>query len=275
VSTTVDAELDRLLAEFDGRLGLAAENLATGERLERRADEQFDTASVIKLPILIEVLRQVQAGQHDLAERLELKTDHYSEGSGVLKDVQPGLRPTIRDACTLMTTVSDNVATNMLIDLVGIEAVNGTMRDLGAPGTVLLRRVSLDWSLGPLGLSTPSDCVLLLKGLAQGTILDAEHSALALDILRRQQYNDFLNRHLLYDTNKARSEPDQSLVIYSKSGWTREQRNDVGLIREPGLHYAIALFARGYPGLPRHPDNPAVVALQRASKLVYDYWRPR
>ena len=268
----VESRLDEVLGSYEGRFGLAAENLLTGERVERRAREQFDTASVIKLPILIEVLRRVQAGDHRLDQRLEMASEHYSEGSGVLKDLQPGVDLSLRDTCVLMVTVSDNVATNMLIDLVGIEAVNRTMRAVGAEQTVLLRRVSLDWSLGPLGWSSPADCVLLLKGLDRGVILDAERSAVAMDILRRQQVSDFLNRFLPYDASKARLDPEHSLVIASKSGWTRQQRNDVGLISSEGLRYAVALFAEGYPGLTRHPDHPPVLALQRVSRVIYEHF---
>jgi beta-lactamase class A len=269
---SIQADLDRLLDGFAGRFGLAAENLLTGERLERRGREQFDTASVIKLPILIEALRRVQVGELRLEQRLRMQASHYSEGSGVLKDLQPGVDLSLRDVCTLMVTVSDNVATNMLIDLLGIESVNATMRSLGAEQTVLLRRVSLDWSLGPLGLTTPFDCVTLLVGLERGTLLDAQRSAVALDILRRQQVSDFLNRYLPYDANRARLDPAGSLVIASKSGWTRQQRNDVGLVTAPGVRYAVALFAEGYPGLPRHPDHPPVLTLQRVSRAIYDHF---
>jgi hypothetical protein len=75
-----------------------------------------------------------------------------------------------------------------------------------------------------------------------------------------------------YDANRARLDPSASLVIASKSGWTRQQRNDVGLVTAPGVRYAVALFAEGYPGLPRHPDHPPVLTLQRVSRAIYDHF---
>src|SRR5262245_29886393 len=110
--------------ESGGKLYFAFEALQSGEHLEHRADERVPTASVIKLPILVHVAFAVQEGQLAWDEPLVLTQDTQSPGTGVLKEMTVGLRLTLRDVCYLMTALSDNTATNMLIEHLGIAAIN-------------------------------------------------------------------------------------------------------------------------------------------------------
>jgi len=115
--------LRKLDQEFSGTLAVAARGLA-GQPARRpaiayRAGETFPAASVIKLPILVEAYRQVDEGRLDLSERIPLRAEDRVGGSGVLKELEPGAALTLRDLLTLMIVVSDNTATNMVIDRVG------------------------------------------------------------------------------------------------------------------------------------------------------------
>ncbi|MGH2614774.1 MAG: serine hydrolase, partial [Thermomicrobiales bacterium] len=115
-----------------GEIAFAAANLATGEEVARNAERPMPTASVFKLPLLAEVYRQVNAGDLDLDERVTLRAEDVVMGSGILRDFGPGLQPTLRDLAMMMIVVSDNSATNLLLDRVGgPERVNATMRELG------------------------------------------------------------------------------------------------------------------------------------------------
>ncbi|MGH2626965.1 MAG: serine hydrolase, partial [Anaerolineales bacterium] len=130
------------------------ETLARGESA-RNAEAAYPAASCIKIPIMVEVFRQVEAGTLDLAAPLVYRPEQRVEGSGILRDLTPGLSLTVRDAVVLMIIVSDNSATNMLIETVGgPAAVNETMGRMGYPQLVLHRPIAFDVET-PLAEGTP------------------------------------------------------------------------------------------------------------------------
>jgi beta-lactamase class A len=124
------ARLDDLGAELGGTVGVCARNLATGVTVAHRADERFPLASVFKVPVMVEVMRQVDRGVLRLDERLTLTEADKSPGSTLIH-CHPGLALTVRDLLYLMITLSDNTATDMLWRRVGLGSVNATMRALG------------------------------------------------------------------------------------------------------------------------------------------------
>jgi len=262
-----------IAADFDGALGLAATNLLNGETLAYNADRSFSLASVIKLVVMLEALRRVQRGELDLDARHRLGQDTRTKGSGVLKDLDDGLALTLRDLLTLMIAQSDNVATNMLLDLVGVDAVTRLARRLDMPGTVLHRRITFQDGLGPLAEGTPTEFCRLLERLARRELLTPALSDLALTILERQQFQDMIPRELPYDPYLARwGPPGEHLTVASKSGWVQGVRNDVGIVRGPGVFYALALFSEGASDARRSADNRGVLAVARLSRLVYDHF---
>ncbi len=135
-------QLDGMAAAYHGKLALFAKNLKTGETVAIRADEPVQTASVIKLPIMLEAMYQVRAGKHRLDERLRLTEGNQVAGSGVMMLLDPGLQPTLKDTMTLMIVLSDNTATNVMIDAVGIPAVNARLAAMGLKNTYLYKKVS-------------------------------------------------------------------------------------------------------------------------------------
>ena len=123
--------LDSAIAAVPAVTGMAAKHLVTGQELAHRADDIYFTASTFKVPILVELYRQVDMGIVDPSARLELTDADRSPGSGVLKELASGLRLTVRDLATLMIIISDNTATDMLYRLVGPDRLDKTMRELG------------------------------------------------------------------------------------------------------------------------------------------------
>ena len=125
--------LDHIEKEFGGVLGVSAQGIGKQSdlpRINRQADETFPAASTIKVPILYTALRLADLGRVSLSERIPLTAEDQVAGSGVLRDLEPGLEPTFYDLLMLMTIVSDNTATNMVIDRIGT-AVNDDAKDLG------------------------------------------------------------------------------------------------------------------------------------------------
>jgi beta-lactamase class A len=129
IGTRAQAEraLDAIVDQAGGEVALAAMNLTTGEEVGRNAERSMPTASVFKLPLLVEVFRQAEEGTLDLDERVTLDAEDFVMGSGILRDFGPGLQPTLRDLAMMMVIVSDNSATNLLLDRVGgPQQVNAT-----------------------------------------------------------------------------------------------------------------------------------------------------
>ncbi len=141
---SLEAQLREIRDKVDGRMALYVENLATGETVAIDADSSYETFSVIKVPIMATVLQRVKEGKLRLDERVSLRADQRRIPSGVLYALDPGLEPTVRDLLTLMTIISDNVATDALTDLVGRDAVTSFMASLGLPNT-RIRFSDLDW----------------------------------------------------------------------------------------------------------------------------------
>jgi len=161
-ASPLEAALRAVRETVDGRMAIYVENLATGERVAIDADSAFETFSVIKVPIMAAVLQRVQDGTLTLTDRVTLRADQARLPSGVLYALDAGLQPTVKDLLTLMTIISDNVATDALGDLVGREAVTALMTRLGLPNT-RVHFSDLEWDrlwlsgLDPAYASAPGD----------------------------------------------------------------------------------------------------------------------
>jgi len=269
---TIQEHLSRIQNEFSGRYALFAEHLGTGEIVQFGTMVPMETASTIKLPILVEALRQVEHGQLDLKSLVELDSADLVEGSGVLQTLTLGLQLSLLDVLRLMITVSDNVATNMVLRIIGLSSVNHAMHALGLRDTEIKKRI--DFSLpGPIGLSTPYDLALLLKGIYQRTLISPQASEIMYQILTQQQYNTILTRYLPYDLlNHDDDEPP--VRVASKSGSLKGVRNDCGIITSPWGDFVLAIMSEGAEDLRFHMDNEAMVLLPHASRAIFDYFVP-
>ncbi|MEQ1472435.1 MAG: serine hydrolase, partial [Candidatus Acidiferrum sp.] len=195
------SEVDRTL---DGVLGVAIEDLSTGQKYELRGDAVFPQASSIKIAVLAELYHQNQQALHGTAGKAKL-TDMYTMQSADLvadSDIMGGLTPgvtriTNRDLATMMIAVSDNSATNVLIDRVGMENVNGLLDGLGLRST-RLRRKMMDIkaaSEGRENISTPLEMLTLLETIYQGKVLDKDSTVDFLKMLSTHK-SGFLARDL-------------------------------------------------------------------------------
>ncbi len=143
-ATSLEGKLRAVRETVDGRMAIYVQHLGTGETVAIDADAVYETFSVIKVPIMATVLQQVHDGTLKLSDRVTLRQDQARIPSGVLYALDPGLQPTVKDLLTLMTIISDNVATDALGDLVGRDAVTAHMARLGLPNT-RIRFSDLEW----------------------------------------------------------------------------------------------------------------------------------
>ena len=204
----------------------------------------------------------VGEGALSWSDELTLTEEEKVAGSGVLTQLGAGLRLTIRDACVLMIVVSDNTATNMVIERVGVAPVNVRMRSLGLPLTTLYRKAySPDTEASRefgLGMTTPDEMADLLQAIAEGRVGNPAVSAEILSILAGQCLRDSIPRGFPADWKYA-----------GKTGGIDGVRNDVALVTAPdGAQYALALFCQNLPDLQWTPDNAGNLALGRLTRAL-------
>ncbi|WP_137150902.1 serine hydrolase [Devosia sp. FKR38] len=260
-----------LLESYPGTLSFCAENLASGARISWREDQISATASCIKLFLLVALFAQAERGQVSLDERTVVAPGDHVGGSGVLKHLSPGVGLSWRDVATLMIVLSDNIATNMVIDQIGLEVVNQTIHALGFRQTHLVNRIDFDaigGDIAKLAVSTAADSVACLKGLAMGTVVSPEASRAMLDILSRQHYVDLLPRYLPYDPY-ARDLGRQSAVsVAGKTGFFPGFRGDIVLLGKGDEQVVMAAFASG-ADLSFAPENAIARALGEIGRSAF------
>lgn len=276
--TNSSNDLTPLYEGFSGKVSVAFSSFSGADTYAYRADEPMPAASLIKLPILLSVLEQVAAGELQLDERLELTAHDRVSGSGVLQHLQPGLTPTVHDLLTLMITVSDNTATNMLIERVGIETVNLWCRQNGLYGTRLVGKLQLPDAerneaqrRGERNLTCAADVLGLLMGLARGDLLPPAETEVALAVLKRQQFTEALARYLPTDAELD----TPHLEVASKSGCLQGVWHDAGIIFQDGRPlYALAVLTSGSADRRFHPEQEGVRLIAEVSRRVYESIKP-
>ena len=266
------ADIEREAATFSGELGLFAKNLATGETVEFRADAVMPTASVIKVCVLGELYRQAGEGLVDLGERREVTPDDWWGGSGVLKEFAPGVAPTVTDLARMMIVVSDNVATGMLVRLLGKERINETMRSWGLPQTELVWNMPPGGDIRDYAVSTPREMARLMELIATDAILSPEACAGIRDHLSRQQYLDQIPRFLPYNPYAAFVSEPQVCTVANKTGFYPGVRADAAIVTAGEVTFVIATMTEGSRDSSFSVDHEGLLVNGRAARLVYDAW---
>lgn len=262
---TFDLMADLRSRGYVGEVGVLITDLAGRELYALNPDRVFPAASTIKVPLLLLALSEAQAGRLDLGGRVTLRAEDRVPGAGVLHELMPGLAPTWQDLLTLMIVMSDNTATNLVIERLGLDRVNDWLGERGLTGTRLVgllqlppERQSEAQRRGERNHTTARDQVTLLGALARGELLDRRHTGLALSILERQQRREILGRHVPCDL-----EGKSLYCVASKSGELRGIHHDVGVLFTPRPLIAAVLSQGGLD--PReYPDNRDVALLAEA-----------
>lgn len=246
--------------EFDGVMGVSIKDLTTGDALSVNGDEQFLAASSIKIPILIELYKKARAGTLDLGKEVTVHDNVKVGGTGVIKELG-NVTLTLQDLITLMITVSDNTATNMLIDVAVMDDVNATMKELGLSVTRLLRKMQ-DYEAiaqGKENYSTPNEFTHLMEILHTSERLDPWIAEQALAVLKKPKTTT-INRLLPYDVE-----------IASKYGNMRNSYCDVALVYHPQSPYIISVMTKYIPTDDIRKQR-TIDAISEVSKTAYDHF---
>ena len=195
--------LDSLANSLRGVLGYSVMNLETGEKLSLRGDSTFGTASLIKVPILVTVFDLVAQGRLSLDDKLVMLGIDKVGGSGIISNLHNGLELTVGDAAFLMTTLSDNTATNLLLDRIMIRRVWTKMEALGLMHSKVHSRSMVGASsVAPdssrkygLGVTTPNEMAQLFALLAQGKAVNPQADSAMLAMLQKTTFTEMMRRY--------------------------------------------------------------------------------
>ncbi len=278
MSTTTQAaalhqRITERAAEFSGQFGMFARNLETGEEIGVNAGAVMPTASVIKVAVLAELYRQAEAGKVSLEERREVTPDDWWGGSGVLKEFAPGLTPTINDLARMMIIVSDNVATGMLVRLLGKDAINQSLREWGLSEITLVWEMTLGDDIRNYAVSTPRDLARLMELIATDAIISPDACAAMRDHLSRQQYLDQIPRYLSYNPYAVYVGGDASMKIFNKTGFYTGVRADAAIVTSPACSFVISTMTEGSTDSSFRADHEGNRLNGATAQLVYEAWK--
>jgi beta-lactamase class A len=262
--------LDSLAGAHHGIVGYTVHDLDTGERLERRGDETFPTASLIKVAILVTVYDLVEKGQLGLDDPLTVLRIDKVPGSGQLQFVHDNATITVHDAAWLMTTISDNTATNLLLDRIIIRRVWDKMEKLGLPHTKVHSKsflrsasVAMDSSVKyGLGVTTPNEMARLFALLADGKAVSPRADSTMLDILAHNEDNGKLQRYV------------EGLSVPHKTGDTDQVRTECALFPLQS-RVAVCVLTKENQDKRYMIDNEASLTMARMGEAIVRAWPRR
>ena len=263
-----DALIRAEIVPFKGKVYLFAKNLDTGVTYSFNGDERVRTASTIKIAVMIEAFTRVAEGRAKWTDELVLTKAARYGGSGVLPELADGLRLTLRDCVNLMMTVSDNTATNMVLDYLTTDAVNLRMSTLGFKNTRIMRRIGgggeskegkdPDNKRFGLGATTPHEMVQILEKLEAGEIVNKSAAKEMIDLMKREQA-----RYAIGRTN-------WDVPMASKYGALDALRSCVAILYSKRGRIAIAITVDDMPNVIWSVDNPGYLLMSRLSLILLE-----
>jgi beta-lactamase class A len=258
--------LEEASARNEGIIGVAVKDLTTGESIFINGDVVFPVASTIKVPILIEFYRRIEAKTLDSATPVKYIESHKAGGSGVIKTLTPNaVTMPLIDYATLMINVSDNSTTNYFIDLLGMEKINEVCAQLGLKTTRLTRKMmDLEaFKAGKDSFTTPREMIAIFDELYKSSILSPFVCDETLKMLKKPKEGIV--------QGVIRNAVPDSVEVADKSGWVGGATLDAGIVYQPKRPYAVAVLVKHIPASDLHMVK-ALNALTEAAGLIQAYF---
>jgi beta-lactamase class A len=266
----LSSQIHDLATGHKGQVAVACINLKTKEKDTHRADEVMPTASLIKLAVMAEAYAQEKEGKLKLDDMLKLTKEEMVPGSGILTDhLSPGATFSIRDAVRLMIVFSDNTATNLVLEKVGIKNVNERMAGLGLKETRINAKVykGSTTSVDPdrtkkygLGSTTANEMLTLLELLHEGKLVSAEASKAMLEHMKKCDDKDKFTRFL-----------PKEVSVAHKTGSVSNARTDAGILYFKQGPVALVVLTNENEDKRWEPDNAGNKLCAEIAKTVVDY----
>lgn len=271
-TSSLDTQVRAEITPFKGKVYLFAKNLDTGTTYSFNGDERVRTASTIKVAVMIEAFTRVAEGRAKWTDELVLTKAARYGGSGVLPELADGLRLTLRDCVNLMMVVSDNTATNMVLDYLTTDAVNARMSTLGFKDTRIMRRIGgggeskegkePDNKRFGLGATTPHEMVLILEKLEAGEIVNKAAAKEMIDLMKREQARYAIGRTI-------------DAPMASKYGALDRLRSCAAIVYSKHGRIAIAITVDDMPEIMWSVDNPGYLLMSRLSLILLEGLKSR
>jgi beta-lactamase class A len=268
-SASLGSRLTPLAKAHKGKVAIAVKNLETGESFYFNADEPMPTASLIKFPVLLELYQQACEGKVNLSDRVVLKGEDKVPGSGILTDhFSDGASFSLRDAARFMIAFSDNTATNLVLDKIGIKAVNERIQSWGFPNTRINAKVyrGSTTSVDPertkkfgLGSTTAREMAGLFEDLQTGARFRPAIKQVILSHLKTCDDKDKFPRFLPED-----------VIIVHKTGTVNAARTDAGILYTASGPVVLCVLTAENEDESWKPDNAGNVLCAKIAKEVYD-----
>jgi beta-lactamase class A len=282
----LEAEVARIAGRHHGLVAVFAEDLRTGKTVGLRSDQPVATASVIKLAILYEAMRQIRQGRAHWNDPVTLAAADQTGGSGVLGYFDAPATLTLKDVLFMMIAVSDNTATNLAIDRLGLQAINDELGRRGLTSTWLYKKIGKP-AIGPmpadqkrfgLGKTTAAEMARLLRHIVTCRLGDADAApteadvaicAITLHMLRSQFSRDGVPRYL-----EAADSSEQVSAIANKTGALDAVRNDVAAIATKNGVVIMSIFTWDNADRSWTDDTEAYLTMARIAKAIVHAWSP-
>ena len=262
----LDEQVKNLVTPFKGKVSLYAKNLDTGETYALNGDERVRTASTIKIAVMIEAFARVSEGKAKWTDEVTLTKEKKVSGSGILFELSDNLHLTLRDAVNLMMMLSDNTATNLVLDVLTTDAVNARMELLGFKQIKINRKVGSggDSAAGRdpenkkygLGVATPHEMVQVMEKLERGEIISPAVSKEMIELMKKEQARYAIGRSL------------SDVPMASKYGALDRLRSAVGIIYSKKGKIAMAISCDDMPDIIWSVDNPAYPLMSQLSEVL-------
>ncbi len=269
----LEAHIRQTIQSVNAQWSIYMKCLETGEELAIDADRQMDTMSVIKIPLMVEVFRQIEAGKFALTDRVKLRDEDKRPGTGVIRSMDAGVELTVKDLITLMIIVSDNTATDILFEKTGgVDATNALMKQYGytairatapskawfdalraAPSSAEFHKAGKN----PYGLGSTRELGSLLEKIKKGEAVSKKSSDMMLQIMRGQVYRSRLPKYITNFT-----------VPHKTGDFLPQIGNDVGILESTTRNIVVCVFTAQHFG----NGNALEDAIGRVAEQIADYY---
>lgn len=267
-------EIFRILSDLTGTVGLYVEDCDSGEVFTINPDYVFPSASVIKIPMLALLMRDVQQGLVDFDAPRKIDDRNRVGGTGILCELGHNYTPSLRDMAKLMIVLSDNIATNEIMDVIGIERLNQFCRDMGYEHITLMRKM-MDFEAIQQGRNNymcAGETGKLLSLISKGEFVNAEVSQIIFDMMAAQQCRNKLPALLptvVSYSGTTDEIPDGKVLVANKTGDLVGIQHDVGILELPDhRRYIISMFTGDLVN-----DQEGISAIGKVSLAVYNALR--
>lgn len=262
-------QLQALITPYTGKVALYATDLRSGKSVAIDADTPVPTASVIKLTVLYDAVKDIQEGRASFTDQVVLTKANQVEGSGVLALFDAPVTLTLKDALTMMVVVSDNTATNVAIDRLGLQNIDKRIESLGLKDTWLYKKVFMppppnapaDQKDFGLGKTTAREMAEVMQRFATCDSIPKTICNTALSMLKNQTDRDAIPRYL------------GDLDVANKTGAVSGVRNDVAIVYAKNGPIIISAFTRDNADDRWTSDNSAQILIGHLAKMIVDRWQ--